>query len=125
MAITATERTEIEKLLVLMFNAAPGATYLSQVVSIYEQLGHNLQQLANNLDDIPAFQNLHPNFQTAAEFAADLLTPLGLQNDDVAKSFVIAKFNAGVAKGEIMYEGLLALEGIGAGGASQYVAAKA
>ncbi|MBG9389788.1 beta strand repeat-containing protein [Caenimonas aquaedulcis] len=108
-----------------MFNAAPGATYLAQVVNIYEQLGHNLQQLANNLDDIPVFQSLHPNFQTAAEFAADFLTPLGLQNDSVALSFVIDKFNAGVAKGEIMYEGLLALEGIGSGAASQYVAAKA
>jgi len=125
MAITATERTEIEKLLVLMFNAAPGATYLSQVVNIYETLGHNLGQLANNLDDIPVFQQLHPNFQTAAEFAADFLTPLGLQNDALAKSFVLDKFNAGVPKGEIMYEGMLALEGVTSGAAAQYVAAKA
>jgi hypothetical protein len=125
MAITATERFEIEKLLVLMFNAAPGADYLAQVVGLYEATGHNLQTVANALDDIPAFQSLHPNFQTAAEFAADFLTPLGLQNDTLAKSFVMDKFNAGVPKGEIMYEGLQALNSIGAGASAQYVTAKA
>ncbi|MDB5872311.1 MAG: hypothetical protein JWQ07_1753, partial [Ramlibacter sp.] len=125
MSITATERTEIEKLLVLMFNAAPGSTYLSEVVSLYESLGHNLQSLANTLDDIPAYNTLHPNFQTAAEFAADFLTPLGLQNDALAKSFVIDKFNAGVSKGEISYEALLALESVDSGMAAQYTNAKA
>jgi len=125
MAITATERFEIEKLLVLMFNAAPGAEYLSLVTSIFEGAGHNLQTVANVLDDIDSFKTLHPNFQTAEEFAADFLTPLGLQNDTLAKNFVISKFNAGVPKGQIMYEGLQALNSVGADGAAQYVAAKA
>jgi len=125
MSITATERTEIEKLLVLMFNAAPGATYLSEVTSLYESVGHNLNVLATVLDDIPAFNTLHPNFQTAAEFAADFLTPLGLQNDTLAKNFVIDKFNAGVSKGQIMYDALQALEGVTGAMAPQYVAALA
>ncbi len=125
MSITTAERLRIEKLIVLMFEAAPGATYLSQVVGIYETLGKDLGQLANNLDDVAIFNTLHPNFQTAAEFAADFLTPLGLQSDALALDFVISKFNAGVAKGEIMYEGLLALEGVTSGMAAQYVAAKA
>ncbi|MES2999414.1 MAG: hypothetical protein V4787_01875 [Pseudomonadota bacterium] len=125
MAITATERTEIEKLLVLMFNAAPGANYLSLVTTMFEQSGHNLQTVANALDDLGAFADLHPNFQTAAEFAADFLTPLGLQGDAFATNFVIDKFNAGVPKGEIMYEALQALNGVDATYPAQYVAAKA
>ncbi len=125
MSVTATQRFEIEKLLVLMFDAAPGAMYLSQVVGLYESVGRNLQVVANALDDLPVFQQLHPNFQTAAEFAADFLTPLGLQNDGLAKNFVMDKFNAGVPKGEIMYQGLQALNGLGSDAASQYLAAKA
>ncbi len=125
MSITTTERTNIEKLLVLMFNAAPGATYLSEVVSLYETLGHNMAALANTLDDIPIYNTLNPNFQTAAEFAAEFLTPLGLQADSLALSFVIDKFNAGVPKGQIAYEALLALNGVDSSMAAQYVNAKA
>ncbi len=121
MSIQASERTEILKLLVLMFNAAPGAVYLSQVVAIYESLGKNLGALANALDDIQPYPTLNPNFQVAEEFAAAFLTPLGLQNDALSIDFVVSRFNANVPKGEIVYEAYLALQLVGAGGsASQY-----
>ena len=125
MSITTTERTNIEKLLVLMFNAAPGSTYLAQVVSLYETLGHDMAALANTLDDIPAYTALNPNFQTAEEFAAEFLTPLGLQADALALDFIISKFNAGVPKGQISYEALVALNGVDSSMAAQYVNAKA
>src|SRR4051812_26239588 len=125
MSITTTERTEIEKLLVLMFNATPGATYLSEIVSMYEGLGHSLAALANTLDDLPAYNALNPNFQTAAEFASAFLTPLGLQNDTFAKNYIIGKFSGGEPKGQIAYEALQALEGVTSGMPAQYVAAQA
>src|SRR5436305_1459768 len=121
MSITTAERIDIEKLFVLMFNAAPGATYLGQIVTLYESVGHNLQAVANILDDTPPFQSLYPNFLTDAEFATQFLTPLGLQNDALARSFVIAKVDAGVPKGEIIYEALQALKTVGTGSASQYI----
>ncbi|HSI52880.1 MAG TPA: hypothetical protein VK981_02855 [Ramlibacter sp.] len=121
MSIEATERTEIIKLIVLMFNAAPGATYLGEVVAVYESLGKNLGALANVLDDIPLYQTLNPNFQTGPEFAAKFLTPLGLQNDALAIDFIVSRYEAGVPKGQIVYEAYLALALVGAGGAaSQY-----
>ena len=125
MSITTTERAEILKLLALMFNATPGATYLSQIVSMYEGLGRDLAALANTLDDLPVYATLNPNFLTAEEFAAKFLTPLGLQDDALSLSFVIDKFNAGVPKGQIAYEAMMLLNAVDPGGPSQYVAAKA
>jgi hypothetical protein len=125
MAITATERTQIVELAVLMFNAAPGATYLSQLVSMYEANGHNLQALAVTLAGTPAYQSLNPNFQVAADFAAAFLTPLGLQADSVAVAFVTSKFNAGESKGQIAFEAFTALNGITSANGAQYQAAKA
>jgi hypothetical protein len=125
MAITATERTQIIELVTLMFNAAPGATYLSQIVSLYEANGHNLQTLAEQLGTTSVFQSLNPNFQTAEEFASSFLTPLGLQNDATAHDFVVSRFNAGVSKADIMYQGFAALTSLGSGASSQYTNALA
>jgi hypothetical protein len=125
MAITATERTQIIELVTLMFNAAPGATYLSQIVSLYEANGHNLQTLAEQLGSTSVFQSLNPNFQTAEEFASSFLSPLGLQSDATAHDFVVSRFNAGVSKADIMYQGFVALTSLGSGAASQYTNALA
>jgi hypothetical protein len=125
MAITATERTQIVELTVLMFNAAPGATYLSQIVGAYEADGHNLQTLAVQLGNTAAYQSLNPNFQLAADFATAFLTPLGLQTDSVAVSFVTSKFNAGESKGQIAYEAFTALNAVTSAYGPQYQNAKA
>jgi hypothetical protein len=125
MSITATERTQIVELTVLMFNAAPGATYLSQLVSLYEADGHNLQTLAVQLAGTTAYQTLNPNFQLAADFATAFLTPLGLQADAVAVAFVTSKFNAGESKGLIAYEAFNALNAVTSANGVQYQNAKA
>ena len=93
MAITAAERNQIVELTVMLFNAAPGAEYLSQIVSVYESTGRSLQTLANVLAGTPVYQSLYPNTQTADQFADAFLTPLGLQNDALARDFVVAKMN--------------------------------
>lgn len=125
MAITATERSQIVELTVLMFNAAPGAEYLSQIVSIYETSGRSLQTLASILAGTSAYASLNPNTQTAEAFATAFLTPLGLQNDAVARDFIIAKMNAGVSKGAIVYEAYAALNSVPDSANNQYSAANA
>jgi Ca2+-binding RTX toxin-like protein len=125
MAVTAAERLRIEKLVVLMFDAAPGAAYLAQVTSLYEAAAGDLQRVAGTLDDVPVFQALHPPFQTATEYAADFLAPLGLQGDAVARDFIVSRMAAGASKGEIAFAALQVLAALPAQAAAQYQAAKA
>lgn len=110
MAINTHERTNILKLTVGLFNAAPGANYLSEFTSVFEANGHNYGALALTLGTTGAFQSLYPNFQTASEFAAKFLATLGLQGNTEAVDFVTAKFNAGVPKAQIIYDALVALD---------------
>ena len=122
MAITTQERTNILKLTVGLFNAAPGANYLSEFTSVFEANGHNLAALAGTLGTTGAFQSLYPSFQTASEFATKFLTTLGLQGNTEAVDFVTAKFNAGVPKAQIIYDALVALD---ASTSAEFAAAKA
>lgn len=122
MAITTQERTNILKLTVGLFNAAPGANYLSEFTSVFEANGHNLAALAGTLGTTGAFQSLYPNFQTASEFATKFLTTLGLQGNTEAVDFVTAKFNAGVPKAQIIYDAVVALD---ASTSAKFAAAKA
>lgn len=110
MALTTAERSNIIKLVVAMFNAAPGATYLAEQTVAYEANGRSLSNLAKDLSQTTAYKTLNPVFQTAAEFATALLTPLGLQANTTAVDFVTAKFNAGLSKGQIAYDVAAALD---------------
>lgn len=112
MAITTAERDQIIKLVVGMFNAAPGSTYLNLIVSIYEANGHNLPALAQTLAGTTAFQQIHPNFETAGEFATSFLTQFGLQGNQTAIDFITSRFNAGVSKGVIIQQAISVLDGI-------------
>src|SRR6185369_4354845 len=124
MAITTAERTQIIELTTLMFDAAPGAFYLSQIVAVYEGNGRSLQSLANILGSTGIYQSLNPNFQTATEFAAKLLTPLGLQGDALATDFIVTRFNAGQSKASIVFQAFNALNGVTTNDAAKYQAAK-
>jgi hypothetical protein len=125
MSITATERTQIVELTTLMFNAAPGATYLSQIVALYEANGHNLSVLADQLASTSIYQSMNPSFQTAAEFATKFLTPLGLQGDAFATSWITSQLNAGVSKQQVAYAAMQALMNLDPNASAQYQAAKA
>ncbi|MES2603888.1 MAG: hypothetical protein V4603_03065, partial [Pseudomonadota bacterium] len=110
MAISTDERSDLIKLVVGMFNASPGAEYLSALITAYEAHGRDLGQLARTLATNPIFVAVAPPTQSAAEFADFFLTPLGLQNDPIALNFINSRFNAGVNKGQIIREALQALE---------------
>ena len=112
MAITTTERDAIIKLVIGMFNAAPGATYLSTITSIFEANGHNMTALAQTLSTTSAFTSLYPNFQTTSEFVTSFLTKLGLQTNQTAIDYVTAQVNAGVNKGEIILNAITILDKI-------------
>lgn len=107
--VSATERASIVKLVVAMFNAAPGATYLAELATSFEANGRSLSKLAGDLASTTTYKTLNPVFQTAGEFATAFLKPLGLQNNAEAVDFVTAKLNAGVNKGQIAYEASQAL----------------
>lgn len=93
MAIVASERTGIQKLVIAMFNAAPGGLYLNEFTGYYEgAAGRSLGNLANILGQSTVFQALYPSFQTATEFATAILTPYGLQANQESIDFVTSKF---------------------------------
>lgn len=109
MALTAVERTNIVKLTVALYNAAPGASGLSDFTTFYEANGRNLNALALNLANNNIFKSLNPNTQLASEFATSVLSVYGLQNNTDAIAFVTSRFNAGVSKGQIAFEAALAV----------------
>lgn len=122
--VSATERASIIKLVVAMFNAAPGATYLAELVTSFEANGRSLSKLAGDLGNSTAYKTLNPVFQTAAEFATTFLKPLGLQANTEAIDFVTSKLNAGVSKGQIAYDAATALNAY-TGTNAELIAAKA
>jgi len=125
MTIAAAERAALIKLVALMFDAAPGATYLDQVVRLYESLGHDLDATAHALAGVQQFTTLHRGAQTQEEFTTKFLTPLGLEDDAGARAFVIDRLEAGLDKGSIAAAALHALEHLSEGAASQYTEALA
>jgi len=114
MTITAQERTHIIKLTVAMFDAAPGATYLAALISAYEANGRNLASLAVEVANTGVYKSLNPDSQSAAQFAAAFLTPLGLQGNAVALDFIHSKLAAGMSKGQVVFEAAVALNGTSA-----------
>ena len=109
MALTAQERTNIIKLTVAMFNAAPGAAYLAEFTVAFEGNGRSLLTLATGLSNTSTYLSLNPASQSASAFATAFLTPLGLQANAEAIAFVTTRFNAGMNKGQIAFEAAVAL----------------
>ncbi|MFO1246249.1 MAG: hypothetical protein U1E71_13865 [Ramlibacter sp.] len=109
MALTSQERTDIIKLTVMMFNSALGANYLTDLTRSFEANGRDLAKLAVELAASNLFRSINPPTQTPENFAATLLIPLGLQGNAIAFEFVLAKVRAGVDKGQIAYDAMVAL----------------
>ncbi|MDP3619276.1 MAG: hypothetical protein Q8R63_05730 [Ramlibacter sp.] len=103
MAITAAERREIAEIIVLMFDAAPGATYLAQLISAYQAVGNNLNTLTDIIAAHPAYASVHTVIDTDEEWTDDLLATVGLQGDFQAESRILNALNDGVSKGDITY----------------------
>ena len=72
MAITATQRTDIVKVVVGLFNAAPGAIYLNN----FTAYAGNTAGLTNDLIADPAFTSIYPSFLTSLEFGTKFIDAL-------------------------------------------------
>ncbi|WP_048438195.1 Calx-beta domain-containing protein [Caenimonas sp. SL110] len=103
MAITAAERHEIAEIIVLMFDAAPGATYLAQLISAYQSVGNNLDTLTDLVADHPNYAAVHTSIDTDAEWTYDLLATVELQDDPEATDRIINALNDGISKGDITF----------------------
>lgn len=108
--ITVPERTNILKLVAGMFNAAPGAAYLSEFTDAYLALNKDLGALANALGQTGAFKSLYPSFLTAEEFADKFLDTLGLKDNTEAQDWVQAKVNAGESFASVVFQALVAID---------------
>lgn len=107
--ITNAERTNITKLVVGMFNAAPGAAYLAEFTSAYQAMGNSLAGLATALGNTGAFKSLYPSYLTSTEFATKFLTTLGLQDNQEAKDWVAAKVNGGTSYASVILQAVTAI----------------
>jgi len=106
MAITAETRTEIIQLVVAMFDAAPGATYLSDFVNQIEA-GASVAGLAEALAATDAFKSIYPDLLTSNEFATKFIDNLvGSEASDANKAWAVAqiesKLNAGDSKASVI-----------------------
>lgn len=114
MAITAAARTQIIKLTVAMFDAAPGANNLSDFVNFVDA-GGTISSLATTLDDTAAFKSIYPDLQTSNEFAVKFIdnlvgTEVAAADKLWAVGQVEAALNAGSPKGQVMLDIMTALE---------------
>ncbi|BDV01801.1 S-layer protein [Thermodesulfomicrobium sp. WS] len=114
MAMTTEQRAEIIKIVVGMFGAAPGATYLSEL-SAY---AGKPAQLVQDLTATGAFTSLYPSFLTNEEFATNFITKLlgNAVTDAAAKAWAIDwmknGLDAGLSRGQMIFEAIKALDAL-------------
>ena len=119
MTITAEQQTDILEVVVGLFNAAPGRTYMTELANLYENLGSDAQQLAEFLDDTPVFRDeiLAGKVTTEAQVGI-LMDHFGLEaNDDPAsagsqaEAYFTQKLEAGESLGKIVFDAVTYLNG--------------
>lgn len=121
MAITAEQQTGILEVAIGLFNAAPGKVYNTELANLVDVNGGNLSisQLADLLDDTPAFKdNILVGNVTIEDQANILLNNFGLVADDdptsagsQAKEVFENELAAGKGLGEIVIEAINYLKG--------------
>lgn len=112
MAITAEARTDIIALVVGMFDAAPGATFLSQFVNAVDA-GSTIDTLAADLTGTGAFKGIYPDLQTSNEFATKFVDNIAPEAGTAAKAWAVtwieAQLNGGATKAEVIAASITAL----------------
>lgn len=107
MSITASERLDQIKVTVALFNAAPGAVYLTNFVPFAGNTGALISELVKD----PAFTAIYPTYLTDAEFAGRFIDSLiggaavGGANPAAtvanAKSYYAARLAAGETRAQV------------------------
>ena len=98
--LTETERKDVIKLVVMMCDAAPGATYLAHAMAAYEANGKSLPELAKSIAASDVYKSMHPDYQTANDFARDLLQPFGFDESHYLVALASHLFQSTWDKGE-------------------------
>lgn len=112
MAITATQRTDIVKVVVGLFNAAPGAIYLNN----FTAYAGNTAGLTNDLVADPAFTSIYPSFLTSLEFGTKFVDALvgnaaAAADKQWAAEWIAGELNAGKTRAEVVTLAVTELQG--------------
>jgi len=116
MVISVTQRNEIFYLVVGMFNAAPGAKYLSEFSNAITA-GSSVAGLAEVLTATATFKGLYPDYQSSTEFATSFVNNvLGSTVTDANKNTAIAQIaselDAGSSKAQVIVKALTTLAAV-------------
>lgn len=119
MAITTLERTQIEKVFVAFLNAAPSITYLNQLVGY----AGRVDVLAKDLSQTDAFKSIYPAALTNEEFAAKFVANfVGSTASTAAQTYVkdevVKSLNAGISRGDTLFNVVVALQSVPDGDAT-------
>lgn len=109
MAITVEARTNIIGLVVGMFNAAPGASVLSDLVAAYEK-GSTIKQIAANLAATAEFKGIFQTFLTNGEYSTKVVNQLLAEASVAAKAEAVtvltAALNGGMSRSDAFVEAI-------------------
>ncbi len=108
-AVTATEQSNIFKLVAGMFNAAPGEAYLQEFTDAYLALGKDFSALATALGQTESFKALYPENMAAEAFTQQFLSPLGLNDNQEAQDWVLFHLGLGMSHAQVMLSALEAI----------------
>tara|TARA_R100001377_G_scaffold81364_1_gene60823 strand:+ start:1007 stop:3619 length:2613 start_codon:yes stop_codon:yes gene_type:complete len=109
MAITVEARTNIIGLVVGMFNAAPGASVLADLVASYEA-GTSIKAMAGFLAATNEFKGIFPTFLTNGEYATKVVNQLLAEASTAAKAEAVAvltaELNGGMSRSDAFVEAI-------------------
>lgn len=107
MAMTTAQRTDAYRFFAIAFNAAPGATYMSQLYDAYTA-GMTTQQIVNVYTTKPQFLATYPTYLSDTDFATKLVNNIVKASaTDAAKaqavSDIVASLGLGQSRGDVIY----------------------
>ena len=107
MAVTAETRQDIIELVVTAFNAAPGASLLTELIAIFEEQG-SLEAVAEAIVNSDEFSDLYPSFLTLEEFAEQWLGRLVPEAPEAARAgaqeLAVSLINGGTTPAQIVIQ---------------------
>lgn len=115
MAITNEQQQNIIALTVGLFNAAPGADYLTELSEVFEANGNSYAALTDFIVSTPAFNAQYAGRVTVENKVATALNLLGVPAEGEAREEATAYFleraEAGASEAEILLEAVQFLQG--------------
>ena len=108
-AVSNADRSNIFKLVVGMFNAAPGASYLAEFSDAFVAMGNDYSALARAFGNTNEFKTIYPDAMSASAFTNKFLDTLGLKSNLEAQDWVRFQLSIGKGHAQVMLEALVAI----------------